>query len=99
MARCDPPPPHTFPAIIEPISARREEAPLAWDDIWLQSVILSRDSHAAFVGLACIFRVGDCLDPVRHLSHLYILVMCTSCTNSWCLRESVCCTVMCVKRL
>ncbi len=60
-----------------------------WHNVRLQSVCLSCDSHDALVFTACMFSASDCLSPADHLSHLYILVMCASCTNSGCLWECV----------
>lgn len=69
-----------FPVIIKPIDARQGGCLLAdWHNVWRQcfmSLLSFYPVHFRSVALS---------PPADHLSHLYILVLCASCTNSECL--------------
>ena len=87
-----------LPVIIKPIDVRRGGC-LLTGTMYGCSLCLSCDSRVTLVVLACTFQFGGRLSPpTKHLSHLYILVLCASCTNSarlwecvlhWCLRKGL----------
>lgn len=61
-----------------------------WQNIWLHSAFFHVTlTHVTRVVSACIFWVSGHLFLADHLSHLCILVLCASCTNSECLWEPV----------